>query len=438
MVANTKGKDGQRPSLPDGAEACTGMQSPAKKRVRLPKLGVHKATGQARVLLSGVTHYCGVAGTPEAHARYAELVQKWLADGKRPMRDLPTAPQAVVTLRGVFDAFLAHADSTGRYQKNGKPGTHRQRFDALADSIVKVLGNLPVAKLTEALLVRWRDTLEQPGRRGMRTRLGINRLVAMAVLVLRWGKTRGLVPKAVFADLSAIEPLQRGQCGDRPDHGRPRRAVSAEEAEKVAQHACPQVAAMIRLQAMTGMRPSEVCGMRWADIDKTPMAGDATGSWVYRVPTGKTSHHGHATRYVLPPVVQKILEQFPALPAAFIFSPAKAMAERRQRLRAARKTPPTGQTHERDATADRNYSPRWGTNEYRHAVERAAKAAKVERFTPHELRHGFVTWAANTLTIGAAAAAANHRSATTTNRYVHVRHDDALAVAAAMQARVTG
>src|SRR5262249_54197131 len=96
----------------------------------------------------------------------------------------------------------------------------------------------------------------------------------------------------------------------------------------------------------------------------------------------------------------------------------------------------TKQTEERDATATRDYSNRWGINEYRHAVERACKKAKVARFTPHELRHGFVTWAANALSLGAAAAAANHRNVATTQRYVHQRHDDALAVAAAVEARI--
>jgi integrase len=186
------------------------------------------------------------------------------------------------------------------------------------------------------------------------------------------------------------------------------------------------------------MRPGEVCGMRWADIDKKPLAGDTTGSWLYVVPTGKTAHHGHVTRYVLPPAAQRILEQFPATPLAFIFSPAAAMAERRKRLRKARQTKVPAFQQQRDADALHEYADRWGLNEYRHAVERACVAAKVARFTPHELRHGFVTWAANALSLSAAAAAANHRNLTTTQGYVHVRHDDAIAVAAAVEARARG
>lgn len=455
-IATDKGNDGFCPSLLVAAIPCEPMprrdgscdpiefpdlppRRPRKAKAppppRLPRMGVHKGTGQGRVLLSGVTHYLGRAGSPEALERYAALIKEWIQAGRQPLRQAPTVTQAVLTMRGLFDQFLAYVDTSGRYRKAGKPTTQRQHFEWVANSLAEHFGGLPVAKLDEAGLVRWRDRLEANRKR---TRTGINRLVAAALQVLRWGKSRGLVPKATWADVSAIEPLKRGEVGDRPETGRPRRAVSAEEAARVAEHCCRQVAAMVRLQALTGMRPGEVTGLRWADIDKRPIAGDRTGSWLYTVPAAKTAHHGHVTRYVLPPAAQKILNEFPALPTAFLFSPATAMAERRKRLRASRKSKPTTQTAERDAAARHDYADRWGINEYRHAVERACIAAKVARFTPHELRHGFLTWAANTLSLGAAAAAANHRNLTTTQRYVHLRRDDALAVAAAVEARALG
>ncbi len=398
-------------------------------------MGLHKSSGQARVVLAGVEHYLGVWGTADSHARYAELVKRWLADGKRPQRQAPTVAQAVLTLRALFDQFLAHADASGRYWKNGAPTTQRAQFLWVADSLTSTLGALPVAKLTEAALIAWRDVLEQNRKR---TRSGINRLVAAALQVLRWGRSRGLVPKPVWADVSVIEPLKRGEVGDRPEKGRPRRAVTAAEAEQVAAKACRQVGAMIRLQALCGMRPGEVCAMRWCDIDKSPIPGDTTGCWTYIVPNGKTSHHGHVTRYLLPAVAQEILLQFPALPLAYIFSPTTAMEERRAKLRSGRKTKLTPSQHHRDSVARRDYATRWGLNEYRHAVDRACARAGVPRFTPHELRHGFVTWAANTLSLTAAAAAANHRNLTTTQGYVHVRQEDALAVAAAVEARMRG
>ena len=111
-AARTMGKDGHHPSLPISAIPCQVMdpsetnpprgaakvrpahrtRTPSPARVvRLPRMGLHKSSGQARVVLSGVEHYLGVWGTAESHARYAALVKQWLADDKRPQHRAPTA-----------------------------------------------------------------------------------------------------------------------------------------------------------------------------------------------------------------------------------------------------------------------------------------------------------------------------------------------------------
>lgn len=415
-----------------GSTPMASEAKPAKAR-RMPKLSRH-STGQARVVLGGKTYYCGVWGSPEAYARYAELLRQWKENGEQPAQRAPHAAQAVLKIRDLTAQFLDHIDATGRYQKNGKPTGQRAMFVNVIDSLTKFAGNIPMVRCTEATLVAWRDQLE---RNRKITRRGINRKVTMMLQIFKWGRARGLVPKIVWADVAALEPLKRGEVGDRPEHGRPRRAVTVEEVEKVAAHCCPHVAALLRLQSLCGMRPGEALAMRWADIDKGTIDGDTSGAWLYVVPGGgKTAHHGHVTRYILPKAAQEVLEQFPATPLAPIFSPAAAMAERRRRRRAQRKSKLTPSQKARDANALRDYARQWGINEYRHHVLRACISAGVAPFTPHEVRHGFVTWAANTLSLGAAAAAANHRNVTTTQRYVHVKPSDALTVAAAVQARV--
>jgi len=44
---------------------------------RIPKRGVHAATGQARVVIEGRTLYLGRAG-PDADERYRQLIAEWL------------------------------------------------------------------------------------------------------------------------------------------------------------------------------------------------------------------------------------------------------------------------------------------------------------------------------------------------------------------------
>ena len=80
------------------------------------------------------------------------------------------------------------------------------------------------------------------------------------------------------------------------------------------------------------MRSSELCAMTTGAIDRT------VSPWVYR-PAHKTEeHHGHEREIYLNAEAQEIVRPFLKMnPHAFLFSPAEA--ERRERHRAARKTP---------------------------------------------------------------------------------------------------
>ena len=49
-------------------------------RKRKPKYALHKATGQARIRLSGKDYYLGTYDSEESHLKYEELVGRWLAN----------------------------------------------------------------------------------------------------------------------------------------------------------------------------------------------------------------------------------------------------------------------------------------------------------------------------------------------------------------------
>lgn len=392
-----------RRSSPLGALQCTAMTDSAKNRrqAKLPKLGRH-SSGQARVTLNGKVHYLGPFGSPEAHQRYAELVQHWLDAGRQPLQQPPHAGQVVLTVRDAFARYREWILATGRYVKNGQPTSQRKLIDQVLDAFEAFAGAFRANQLRESLLVQWRDRLEQNPRL---TRRGVNRKVSLLLGVLKWARARGLITRETWADCSALEPLKRGECGSRPERGRERRAVTPDEVDKVAAAcSCRHVAAMLRVQAMIGCRPGEICAMRWMDIDRTPVVVNGVAMWTYRVAqsTAKTAHHGKTIRYPVPPPAQRILEEFQAPPAALIFSPSQSMAERGR----ARKTAPA-------------FAPGWNIRTYRNAVERACQQAGVPYFCPHEIRHGAITRAAETHGVLAAQRLANHTSAATTARYLH-------------------
>lgn len=401
-------------SSPLGALHCAGTTRSAKnkRQVKLPKMGRH-SSGQARITLNGKVHYLGAFGSPEAHQRYGELIQQWLDGGRRPLHTQPHPGQVTVTVRDLFEQYRTWIVTTGRYTKNGATTPQRGLIERSLTSFEDFAGHMRATQLTEAVIVQWRDRIELNRKL---TRGGVNRKVQMLLGALRWAKTRGLLPKAVWADCRDIEPLKKGECGNRRERLRVRRAVTLEEVEKVAAACtCRHVAAMLRVQALVGCRPGEVAGMRWADIDKTPVVVDDVPLWTYRVadPVAKTAHHGRSISYAIPPRAQAILAEFPAFPTALIFSPAQSIAERGR----SRKTAPA-------------FGPKWTARAYRNAVVRACVAAGVAYFTPHEVRHGAITRAAEQHGVLAAQRLANHSSAATTARYLHTTDDDAYRVAA--------
>jgi len=116
-------------------------QANSAKARRIPKLGRH-SSGQARVVLNGKVHYCGVWGTVEAHARYAELIREWQERGEQPSARAPNAAQASLKLGDLLTQFLEHVDATGRYRKNGAPTTQRGNFQRVCDSLREFAGRV--------------------------------------------------------------------------------------------------------------------------------------------------------------------------------------------------------------------------------------------------------------------------------------------------------
>jgi integrase len=220
------------------------------------------SSGQARVTFNGKVFYLGPFGSPESHERYATLLRKMMG-GEKVAERPPSAPQATLKLGQLLDKWLAYLDSTGRYRKGGVRTSSRMQAGHVVESLRAVAGSTPVAKCRKGTLVAWRNELE---RNVKLTRGGINRKVAVVLQAFDWGSDNDLVSEDTLASVTAIKSLKLGQVGDRPEHGRPRRDVTREEVELVAACASPQVAAMLRIQSLTGMRPGEALKLRWCNI----------------------------------------------------------------------------------------------------------------------------------------------------------------------------
>jgi hypothetical protein len=121
----------------------------------VPKYGLHKPTGQARVVLDGHSHYLGRYGTQESRERYEQLISIWVASS----RTLPSdaSGPSGLTVNELLVAYLRHSE--GYYVKNGKPTSEYTCMKAAVKPLQELYGGLPAAEFSPLKLKSVRQKL---------------------------------------------------------------------------------------------------------------------------------------------------------------------------------------------------------------------------------------------------------------------------------------
>jgi integrase len=221
-------------------------------------------------------------------------------------------------------------------------------------------------------------------------------------------------------------------------------------------HLNRHVAAMVRVQQFTGMRPGEVCIMRARDLDTTGHV------WLYRPssdqgPVGqhKTAYAGWQRIIALGPQAQEIVKPFLTLnTTAFLFGPRKALDEMRADMRARRKSKvPPSQQNRRQKKPLWTPGERYTTQAYYNCIRRACKRADrdarakaiadgmdrreaearvfVPAWHPHQLRHTHATEVRRRYGLEAAQVSLGHSHANVAE--VYAERDLGLAVKVAAE-----
>ena len=137
----------------------------------------------------------------------------------------------------------------------------------------------------------------------------------------------------------------------------------------------PTVAAMVQVQRLTGMRPSEVCRMVAGDIDTTR----DPELWYYVPGKHKTEEYIGKKAIPLGKPEQKLIAPYleGKKPTEAVFSPRTAMQEWNSERRANRKTKIQPSQQERNQRRAENHTDRIGEfydrDSYRQAVEYAIR-----------------------------------------------------------------
>lgn len=165
-------------------------------------------------------------------------------------------------------------------------------------------------------------------------RTEINARIHRVRRMFRWAASVELVPAGIVVALETVDGLQQGLTAARETE--PVGSVPLEVVEKTIPHLSRPVAAMVRLQLLTGARPGEICRMRACELKI------GSPNWTFDPSRHKTSWRGKRRVVPIGPKALLILEEFLTDdPAAYLFRPADAVADHHARRTASRKSRPT-------------------------------------------------------------------------------------------------
>ncbi len=410
---------------------------PERTSARIPKYRLHKPTGLAVVRLNGRDTYLGAHSTPESKERYRQVIAEWLANNRQlaARREIVTSPHAL-SVAELLLAYLNYAASY--YVKNGQPTREQDNLRDAMRSVSPLYSKTLVADFgpSELRAVRQAMIDDDLCRNVINSR--VNRIRRM----FRWGVERELVPSTVLQALQALAPLKRGRSAARETE--PVSPVPQELIDEVLRVAPRQIAAMIRLQCLTGMRPGEVVTMRTGDLDRTGKI------WAYKPGSHKTEHHGRKRIIYLGPQAQRVILPFLKRDlGAYIFSPADVVAEMRDKMSRNRKTRvQPSQANRRKAFPKRPPGDLYTRGSYARAISKACARAFApseglkghdrthwiieHRWSPNRLRHNAATFLRKEFGIEAARVVLGHSSSAVTEVYAELD----LAKAADIMAKV--
>lgn len=394
--------------------------------IRIPKYRLHKPTGLAVVRLSGRDIYLGRFGTAESEARYQTVIADWLKhDRKRPSK--PERPAARPDLV-IDELILAYVEFALRYYvKNGLPTGETVNIKYSVAPLSALYGKTRVNDFGPMAMkaTRMRMIEAKLCRSVVNSRL--NRIRRM----FKWAVENEMASPAVLQSLQAVAPLKRGRCEARESAGvHPAREELVDAVQRIVPR---QIAAMIQLQRLTGMRPNEVTAMRTGDIDRTGPV------WQYTPRTHKTEHHGRSRAIFLGPQAQAVVAPFLQIdPDAFLFSPRVVIAQLNREKRANRTTPMTPSQLARTPKLHprKTAGHRYTRQSYAQAIAKACRRAfpppadlpenrlhewrRAHHWSPNQLRHNAATSLRKQFGIEAARLVLGHASADVTEIYAEL------------------
>jgi integrase len=215
--------------------------------------------------------------TPEQARKRAEKIIQDAAEGRDPQREKRERRDAI-TVEQLCAQYLEAARAglvTTRFKRPKRASTIAIDEGRVARHIMPLIGNIPVKDLKRSDLQRMVDAIaigktsgifkgKLRGRAVVKGGAGTAaRVVELLGGVYSWAEKRDLAPGP--NPTRGVETM-RGEPKERVLS--PGEIAALGKALRAHQAKAPMAAAAIKLIALTGLRRSEACGLRWREIDE--------------------------------------------------------------------------------------------------------------------------------------------------------------------------
>jgi integrase len=328
------------------------------------------ASGQARVTVRDPSAprgrrdiLLGPYGSPESKAEYRRILAELDANnGTAAPKDGPAASDLTVNelLDGYYWPFAEQHYGT---DPRGELANMRDAVRSLRE----LYEHTPAKDFDSVALEALQQHLAKGGHLSRTT---VNARINRIRRIFKWAVRKKLVPASVIQELQAVPGLQRGRCEAPEAQGV--LPVPIDRVEKTLPHMSRPVAAMVRLQLLSGCRAGEVVRMRGVDL---VMQGDL---WKYRPAKHKLRWRGLDRVVDLGPRAQAIVREYlrPNL-EEYLFSPRVAAEEHHAERAARRKTKrtPSELARRRKRSPKRQAGERYTVGSYAQAIRRACERA---------------------------------------------------------------
>lgn len=325
-----------------------------------------------------------------------------------------TRPKDAITVHQLCDKYAEYSKEYYR-RPDGTP-TSTAAANAIHVRLFRELfGDRYIAELEHHDMLTLRDALIDSGI----SRTTVNERMATVKRMITWALDEDLIYAQTKAELTQVSTLKRNRSRARETD--PVTAVVQEYVDAVIAAVPECLGHMIRVNELTGMRPEEICSMRWADIERRDDV------WIYRPQHWKTEHLGQPRAVVIGPRAINLIVQHEG-ESDYVFSAAVANMQYLKKIRELRKS--KVQPSQVDRSIDnplRIKGDHYTVDSYRRAVTRKCASLGIPEWTPNQLRHNCATNIRRAFGIDAAGAVLGHSlGMRITNRYSFEAAEDEL------------